>query len=129
MMLWGKELRASHKLDVTRDIQKGSGPCSIYGPVCFGSSPGIMTQRPRRHRYAPLRTQFDCVATIIYASPSVAELKCSICPSLLLVILHTHIHGQSIFFLFFNFIFVYLSTQFPARRSLLLHVTRIICYV
>jgi len=40
----GKELRAPRKLDVTWDIQKGSGTVHcIYGPVCFGSSPGIMT--------------------------------------------------------------------------------------
>jgi len=40
----GKESRASRKLDVTRDIQKGSGTVyCIYGPVCFGCSPGIMT--------------------------------------------------------------------------------------
>lgn len=38
----GKELRASRKLDVMWYIQKGSGPVRqyIYGPVCFGSSPG-----------------------------------------------------------------------------------------
>lgn len=43
----GKELRASRKLDVIRDIQKGSGPAQyIYGPRLLRFLSGNYNSRP-----------------------------------------------------------------------------------
>lgn len=115
-------MRAPRKLDVIRNIEKGSGTVqqqqqrrqSIYGPVCASSVPlrGNYDSRPNLTvsyccwwwvlRSSGVRRKppsiWYCIATIIYACQPVAELKYNISPSLLPAMLYTH--NKAVFFPF-----------------------------